>query len=188
MCPAPGLAGAYVLVGMAAANAATTHAPIMAAVMACELSGDWALALPLLLASGVATGVARSLRSESLYTEELRERGIGWEVTLDGRERVFYRLGGAAEVPGASRGAEAPEEGSAPQAASLPGTPSTYRGRQETRARNVTLPDGLVPPLPQLPATANSRKRVFDRNLLASGGPSVKGDSTVSTGSSAQAR
>ena len=118
-----GLAGAYVLVGMAAATAATTHAPIMAAVMACELSGDWALALPLLLASGVATGVARSLRSESLYTEELRERGIGWEVTLDGRERVFYRLGGAEEVPGASRVAEAPEGGSAPHAASLIGHP-----------------------------------------------------------------
>ena len=114
-----GLAGGYVLVGMAAATAATTHAPIMAAVMACELSGDWALALPLLLASAVATGVSRSMRSESLYSEELRERGIGWVMTIEGRKRVVFDPPGPATelLPApALAGAVPPEAGLPPVA------------------------------------------------------------------------
>jgi CIC family chloride channel protein len=80
-----GPAGGYALVGMAAAIAATTHAPLMAAVMAFELSGDYAIALPLVLATALATLVSRRLRRDSIYTAELRERGVGWEVTLEGR-------------------------------------------------------------------------------------------------------
>jgi chloride channel protein, CIC family len=79
-------AGGYALVGMAAATAATTHAPMMAAVMAFELSGDYAIALPLLLATGIATFVSRRLRQDSVYTAELRERGVAWQLTLDGRK------------------------------------------------------------------------------------------------------
>lgn len=75
----------YALVGMAAATSATTHAPLMAAVMGFELSGDYAVVLPLLLATAVATTVSRALRPMSIYTAELHERGIGWELTLEGR-------------------------------------------------------------------------------------------------------
>ncbi len=77
--------GGYALVGMAAATAATTHAPLMAAVMVFELSGDYAIALPLVLATAIATLVSRRLRRDSIYTAELRQRGVGWEVTMDGR-------------------------------------------------------------------------------------------------------
>lgn len=80
-----GPAGGYALVGMAAATAATTHAPLMAAVMAFELSGDYAIVLPLVLATAVATVVSRSLRRDSIYGAELRDRGVAWEVTMDGR-------------------------------------------------------------------------------------------------------
>ncbi len=80
--------GGYALVGMAAATAATTHAPLMAAVMAFELSGDYAIALPLVLATAIATLVSRRLRRDSIYAAELRRRGIGWEVTMDGRRIV----------------------------------------------------------------------------------------------------
>lgn len=79
--------GAYALVGMAAMIAATTHAPIMAAVLVFELSGDYAIALPLLLATSIATFVSHALRSDSIYTAELRERGVAWELTLEGRRR-----------------------------------------------------------------------------------------------------
>jgi chloride channel protein, CIC family len=81
-----GPVGGYSLVGMAAATAATTHAPLLAAVMAFELSGDYAIALPLLLATAIATLVSRSLRRDSIYTAELRQRGIGWNVTMEGRQ------------------------------------------------------------------------------------------------------
>jgi CIC family chloride channel protein len=83
-----GPAGGYALVGMAAAIAATTRAPLMAAVMVFELSGDYAIALPLMLATAVATLVSRWLGRESIYTAELRQRGIGWEMTMEGRRIV----------------------------------------------------------------------------------------------------
>ena len=82
---AVGGAGAYALVGMAATTAATTHAPMMAAVLVFELSGDYAIVLPLLLATAVSTLVSRLLRADSVYAAELRRRGLAWELTLDGR-------------------------------------------------------------------------------------------------------
>lgn len=82
--PAPG----YALVGMAAATAATTHAPLLAEVMVFELSGDYAVVLPLLTATAVATMVSRRLRSESVYAAELRRKGIRWELTMEGRKVV----------------------------------------------------------------------------------------------------
>jgi CIC family chloride channel protein len=77
--------GAYALVGMAATTAASIHAPLTAAVMVFELSGDYPIVLPLLLSTVVATWLSRSLGADSVYEAELRRRGLGWELTLDGR-------------------------------------------------------------------------------------------------------
>jgi CIC family chloride channel protein len=85
-----GPAGGYALVGMAAATAACTHAPLMAAVLVFELSGDYAIVLPLVLATALATMVSRRLRRESIYAAELKRRGISWELTFEGR-RVSAR-------------------------------------------------------------------------------------------------
>ncbi len=76
----------YALIGMAAMTAATTHAPIMAAVMVFELSGDYAIALPLLIATSVATILSRWLRTDSIYSDELRRHGRAWDITIDGRQ------------------------------------------------------------------------------------------------------
>ena len=89
--------GAYALVGLAAALAATTHAPLMSALLACELSGDYALVLPLLLACALAAGVARRLYVDSVYTAELTRRGLRWRLTLDGR-RVMENQTQATDV------------------------------------------------------------------------------------------
>jgi CIC family chloride channel protein len=85
---APGSEGGYALVGMAAMIAATTRAPLMASVLVFELSGDYAVVLPLVLATAVATLVSRRLSVDSIYTAELSRRGLGWEVTLEGRRDV----------------------------------------------------------------------------------------------------
>ncbi|HEX8031525.1 MAG TPA: chloride channel protein [Vicinamibacterales bacterium] len=77
--------GAYALVGMAAITAASIHAPLTAAVLVFELSADYAMVLPLILATVVATSLSRALGSESIYESELRRRGLGWELTLEGR-------------------------------------------------------------------------------------------------------
>jgi CIC family chloride channel protein len=83
LAPSP---GSYALVSMAATTAASIHAPLTAAVMIFELSGDYAIVVPLILATAVATAVSRALGSESVYETELRKRGIGWDITLEGRQ------------------------------------------------------------------------------------------------------
>ncbi|HET7544493.1 MAG TPA: chloride channel protein [Polyangiaceae bacterium] len=77
-----GAVAAYALVGMAALIAATTHAPLMATVLVFELSGDYAIVLPLLTACAIATLLSRRVHRESIYTEELRRRGSQWEVKV----------------------------------------------------------------------------------------------------------
>jgi CIC family chloride channel protein len=89
-------AGSLALVGMA-----SIHAPLTAAVMIFELSGDYPIVLPLLLATIVSTAVSRGLGSESVYETELRKRGLGWDITLEGRQ-MRAKGGGAARGPGRS--------------------------------------------------------------------------------------
>jgi CIC family chloride channel protein len=83
--PAVASLGSYALVGMAAATAATIHAPLTASVMIFELTGDYAIVLPLLFSTIIATAFSRWLGSESVYAAELRRRGRAWELTMDGR-------------------------------------------------------------------------------------------------------
>lgn len=64
--------GSFALVGMAAVVAATTHAPLMASVLVFELSGDYAVVLPLVLATAIAALVSRALGGDSIYAAELR--------------------------------------------------------------------------------------------------------------------
>ncbi len=78
----------YALIGLAAAMAATTHAPLTGTVLACELSGDYALMLPLLVATALAAAWARRLYVDSVYTAELTHRGLRWRLTLDGRRVI----------------------------------------------------------------------------------------------------
>ena len=87
----------YALVGLAAAMAATTHAPLTGAVLACELSGDYALMLPLLVATALAAAWASRLYAHSVYTVELSRRGLRWRLTLDGR-RVIENQQNAVDV------------------------------------------------------------------------------------------
>ncbi|MBS1860557.1 MAG: chloride channel protein [Actinobacteria bacterium] len=78
----PGLtagAGAYGLVGMAAVFAAAGRAPITAVLIVFELTGDYSIILPLMLAVVVATGLSKLLSEDSIYTLKLRRRGIDIE-------------------------------------------------------------------------------------------------------------
>lgn len=70
----PSIVGGFALIGMAAVVAATTHAPLMASVLAFELSGDYALVVPLLVVSAIASTVSRWLGLDSLYVLEARRR------------------------------------------------------------------------------------------------------------------
>jgi CIC family chloride channel protein len=72
-------AGAYGLVGMAAVFAATGRAPITAVLIVFELTGDYSIILPLMLAVVVATALSHLLSEDSIYTLKLRRRGIDIE-------------------------------------------------------------------------------------------------------------
>jgi CIC family chloride channel protein len=69
-------AGAFALVGMGATLAGTTRSPLLAIILAFEISLDYALMPPLMLACVVGTLVARAWPGESVYTEHMRLKGI----------------------------------------------------------------------------------------------------------------
>jgi chloride channel protein, CIC family len=69
---------AFALIGMGAFLAATTRAPIMAIMLIFEITLDYEVILPLMLACVVAYYTARSFRVPGLYSEALRRKGR-WE-------------------------------------------------------------------------------------------------------------
>ena len=71
--------GAFALVGMGSVLAATTHSPLLAILMIFELSLNYSIMPPLMLACAVSTLVARRLHPESIYTEPLRRKGVELE-------------------------------------------------------------------------------------------------------------
>lgn len=69
-------AGAYALVGMAALVAGTTHAPITALLIIFEMTSDYRIILPLMVAVVFSTLVARRILEPSIYTIKLIRKGI----------------------------------------------------------------------------------------------------------------
>jgi CIC family chloride channel protein len=80
-----GPASSYAQLGLGGLLAGTMHAPLLATVMTIELVDDHDFAVPLLLVAFVARVVARKLRPGSVYTEELRRKGVATEGSLDER-------------------------------------------------------------------------------------------------------
>jgi len=68
-------AGAYALVGMAALFAGAAHAPITAILILFEMTDDYKIILPLMLASVVSYLIAAKLSPDSIYTIKLRRKG-----------------------------------------------------------------------------------------------------------------
>jgi chloride channel protein, CIC family len=66
----------YALVGMGAALAAVVHAPLASILICFEVTEDYKVMVPAMLACVVATTVARLLYPDSIYTMSLRTRGI----------------------------------------------------------------------------------------------------------------
>lgn len=70
--------GAYAIVGMAALFAGAARAPITAILIVFEMSNDYKLILPLMLATVISTLLAENLFQESIYTLKLKLKGINW--------------------------------------------------------------------------------------------------------------
>jgi CIC family chloride channel protein len=75
--------GAYALVGMAAVFAACARAPLTAMLIVFEMSNDYSLILPLMVAAVTASYLAQALFPESIYTIKLARRGIRFSQGRD---------------------------------------------------------------------------------------------------------
>jgi CIC family chloride channel protein len=177
-------AGAYGLVGMAAVFAAAGRAPITAVLIVFELTGDYSIILPLMLAVVVATGLSRLLSEDSIYTLKLRRRGIDIErpASPPGLPELAVAAGmqpapspvrfGAGPLDIAARMAEEGRE-----ALPVVDEQGTVVGVVEARAIEAALRDGhdvlaedLAEAVPLLRATDDLREaaglRAADRNAL----------------------
>lgn len=72
-------AGAYGIVGMAAVFAGAARAPFSAILIIFELTGNYAIILPLMMAVVISTLVSRAISRESIYTLKLLRRGVDLE-------------------------------------------------------------------------------------------------------------
>jgi CIC family chloride channel protein len=75
--------GAFALVGMAAVFGSAARAPITAVLILFEMTDDYRLILPLMLATVVSTILAEHLDRESIYTYKLARRGVRLERGRD---------------------------------------------------------------------------------------------------------
>jgi len=68
--------GAYAMVGMAAVFAGAARAPITSIIILFEMTRDYNIILPLMLAVVISTIVARGFNPETIYTTKVRRAGI----------------------------------------------------------------------------------------------------------------
>jgi CIC family chloride channel protein len=62
------------VIGMAAVLAAVTHAPLMAIVMVLEMTDQYQLTLPVMLACGVAYAISTQFGARPLYGNPIEAR------------------------------------------------------------------------------------------------------------------
>jgi CIC family chloride channel protein len=65
----------FVLVGMAGAMAGVMHAPLTAIFLIAEITGGYALLIPLIITSTISYITARAFQSHSIYHVQLAEKG-----------------------------------------------------------------------------------------------------------------
>jgi CIC family chloride channel protein len=78
-----GNTGAFALVGMAALFSATARAPLTAMLIVFEMSNDYSMILPLMVAGVAASYFSQWLHPESIYTMKLAKRGVRF---VEGRD------------------------------------------------------------------------------------------------------
>ncbi len=79
----------FTLVGMAGLMAGVLHAPLTAIFMIAEVTGGYELFIPLMLVSSISFLVARGINPNSIYTEQLAQRG---DVLTHNKDQVILTL------------------------------------------------------------------------------------------------
>jgi H+/Cl- antiporter ClcA len=86
-------AGFWALVSMGAILGGTMRAPLTGMIFAMELTGDWGMILPLLVACSIAHGFTVLVMRRSILTEKVARRGyhVTREYAIDPLEVLFVR-------------------------------------------------------------------------------------------------
>ena len=76
--------GVYGVIGMGAAFAGAARAPMTAVLIIVEMTGQFSLIMPMMLAVVIAMAASRFLTRGTIYTEKLRRRGDVLDDPVDG--------------------------------------------------------------------------------------------------------
>ena len=94
--------GAYALVAMSAVVGASTHAPITAIMIIFEMTNDYKIILPLMIATTISSLMTTKLQKGSIYTLKLMNRGVnihqGREINILKTMQVKDHLRNTIEV------------------------------------------------------------------------------------------
>lgn len=93
-----GPAGAYAVVGMAAVFSAAAQAPMSAIFIVFEMTSDFGLIMPLMLACAVSTLTYATIHRESIYTEKIRRKQVSLDPERDPNLMETTPLSRAAEA------------------------------------------------------------------------------------------
>ncbi len=140
--PGAGQPALYAVVAMGAVFTSAARAPLTSLASVVEMTGDYTLTLPVMLAVAIATVISRALSYGTIYTTKLLRRGIDIDhapladpfedLTAADAMRPFQSP--LAADPGPTGPHGAPDE----DGASLPG-PVTYRGAPQVLFANEPL-------------------------------------------------
>ena len=144
----------YAVVAMGAVFTSAARAPLTSLASVVEMSGDFALTLPVMLAVAIATTVSRALSYGTIYTTKLLRRGTDidqaapWRAVADLKITDVMRpfrpslpVPPGGTVPAAHGGSPA-GNGSAPAPDAVPG-PVTYRHDPQALFASESLSQAL---------------------------------------------
>jgi CIC family chloride channel protein len=171
---AAGPSGAYALIGMGAVFAGAARAPITAVVIMYELTGDYAIILPLMMAIALASAVSKLISRDTIYTLKLRRRGIDIAAPAPGSLLPGLTVAQATEpapasLPGDTPLARAADLVAASRHGAVPvtGPDGTYVGTLSARTAAETLAAGRHEQTPageltHLPRTLTATSKLDD--------------------------
>jgi chloride channel protein, CIC family len=126
--PAAGNPALYAAVAMGAVFTAAARAPLTSLASVVEMTGDFTLTLPVMLAVAIATATSRALSYGTIYTTKLLRRGIDIDRPTPWRALQDLRVADAMHSFAAplTTTASGNGDGHSPSPAALPG-PVTYQ-------------------------------------------------------------
>ena len=151
---AAGQPALYAVVAMGAVFASAARAPLTSLASVVEMTGDFALTLPVMLAVAIAATISRALSYSTIYTEKLLRRGTDIDRTTPWRALSDLKVADAMRpfrpplpVPPETNGSAAPDWAALAGPVSYQGDPQALFGTeslaQALRQLEVYGHDGL---------------------------------------------